>query len=1043
MASQQTYRTLNLAREYANQFAGELAIVLFDMEAHVYEVHHAQEYGTLCASICARVRAKPAMHEVVDATTWHKLVVDVDVDGGMSAVDFLAMVERVANVARDVVASMFFVSLMPDDVRVYDSIYLGEARMGAHIVIQRAVENFNVARAFADVVIAALSASDAKYIDRGFYVRTHNLRILGCSKAGSKRVKKLRATASADADTFVREMGRSLVGGPCAHIECSVAPLRDDASPSDACVSADADLVTSVCALIEAKYPCAFRLRRATAFADGSTTILFNRLARAYCAICERVHENDSSVFVVARAGACNASIMEYCWRDTRSPRKGILLQTTNPQLEQALASQGDTAPTQRSDQYSTIVYDEPCMRPLAGTLSDVDTLYIRAPMKIGKTKALRDAIDELYGRGSQVSAISLDCDCDCDCDEPAPVQQGRAPHIVFVSFRQTFAREIARRFGVRLYSECAGDLIEDRMVVQVESLYRIAPDRYKYCDLLVLDESESIIEQFDSGLSRNMSANYAVFEWLARVAKKCVVMDAFLGDRTLAVLQHIRPSQAQAQARSATLIHNTHQNARDYTYRMTSNRGDWLMMLNANILAHRNGEEPIVVCVNSLQEARTLEALVRKSLNGYNRTIKLYCSDTPRRVRQADFEDVNSSWRDCDVLIYTPTITAGVSFEQIHFSRMFCYFTDKSCTAQTCMQMMGRIRNLSCKEYVVFIASQRGMFPVTRTDLVKQLRIRKGALHGIDFAYDETGLPTLAQTGLTEMRVQNMLERNKSRNNFIAQFVRFVRETGAAVRKLTTQDLEESAEVIKREAIMLAGETAREAVLREHGCAQASMSAERARAIASARDISQEEYDALRMGMNTTCDDMMALRRYELRTTYDVEEITPAFAETFDDKSLAEKYKNLRELCDARDLSELRERELERTAKCAHELDGRSVYEVHRLAQAAAECMGFATPLDMVPHPIAQLTTACARNIERAARLLPQWCANYKLHCDAVNCVNDVQSVCSDVLCEAYGVYLATTNAFCRLTTIDEFELANASASASDRRIKLRPHDE
>ena len=34
------------------------------------------------------------------------------------------------------------------------------------------------------------------------------------------------------------------------------------------------------------------------------------------------------------------------------------------------------------------------------------------------------------------------------------------------------------------------------------------------------------------------------------------------------------------------------------------------------------------------------------------------------------------------DVLIYSPTITAGVSIETEHYDEIFCLFTDKSCNA-------------------------------------------------------------------------------------------------------------------------------------------------------------------------------------------------------------------------------------------------------------------------------------------------------------------------------------------------------------------------
>lgn len=33
-------------------------------------------------------------------------------------------------------------------------------------------------------------------------------------------------------------------------------------------------------------------------------------------------------------------------------------------------------------------------------------------------------------------------------------------------------------------------------------------------------------------------------------------------------------------------------------------------------------------------------------------------------KIKHEDFKDVENAWKDCDVLIYTGTLTAGISFE-------------------------------------------------------------------------------------------------------------------------------------------------------------------------------------------------------------------------------------------------------------------------------------------------------------------------------------------------------------------------------------------
>ena len=42
--------------------------------------------------------------------------------------------------------------------------------------------------------------------------------------------------------------------------------------------------------------------------------------------------------------------------------------------------------------------------------------------------------------------------------------------------------------------------------------------------------------------------------------------------------------------------------------------------------------------------------------------------------IKKEHFKDVEKYWEDCDLLIYTSTLTAGVSFEKVHFDINISY---------------------------------------------------------------------------------------------------------------------------------------------------------------------------------------------------------------------------------------------------------------------------------------------------------------------------------------------------------------------------------
>jgi hypothetical protein len=53
-----------------------------------------------------------------------------------------------------------------------------------------------------------------------------------------------------------------------------------------------------------------------------------------------------------------------------------------------------------------------------------------------------------------------------------------------------------------------------------------------------------------------------------------------------------------------------------------------------------------------------------------------MYNSKTPEEVRTLHFSDPNK-YMLVDVLIYTPTITAGISIEATHYNYLFGLFED------------------------------------------------------------------------------------------------------------------------------------------------------------------------------------------------------------------------------------------------------------------------------------------------------------------------------------------------------------------------------
>ena len=82
------------------------------------------------------------------------------------------------------------------------------------------------------------------------------------------------------------------------------------------------------------------------------------------------------------------------------------------------------------------------------------------------------------------------------------------------------------------------------------------------------------------------------------------------------------------------------------------------------------------------------------------DKAIYFYNGETDDNIKNAHLQDVDAIWSQADVVIYTPTILTGVSFNIVdHFDYIFIYAFPDSCTIRDMWQAAGRVRNFKDKE--------------------------------------------------------------------------------------------------------------------------------------------------------------------------------------------------------------------------------------------------------------------------------------------------------------------------------------------------------
>lgn len=590
----------------------------------------------------------------------------------------------------------------------------------------------------------------AKLIDTGISKTIQNFRILGCMKAGTNRIKEISSSVETACDYGFIQFNKKDINLVSKFSKVS----KSKASAStEQPISAEV-LALSICHMTE-KYP-EFVYRNT----EGNF-INFTRLTSSYCDICERVHNNENSMmgFVIdnklyrrCRRNQCNpdqdmrGSYLEMEFKSSSYDRCKALRQTIEDvdedfePLEPYL--DGDGVRIYNKNKVKSIKSDK------------YDTEFIKAPMKLGKTKTLLEWVMSL----------------------PPDVT------ICILSFRKTFSKQILKMFkgfGFVSYNDFVGEITpkqHKRIIIQIESMHRIRDGVYDY---VILDESESLIGQFANPDMKRKEMAFANFELNIKLCKKVICMDAFMSPRTIETIRNMR------QSKNERISINTHKNATNYNYEIGyCHNYSYHKMLRA-----LDDGKNIVIMANN----RAMLESYRRMLDNDRPGLSMidYTSKTDAGIKNHHMSNVNEHWVNYRVVLYTPTITAGISFEESHFHKVFAIFTNTTCDVLSCMQMMGRIREVIDKDITITLETKYKRCSTTIAGIERDLCLGH---HELLSSVDNLGSPTATlNNGVIEyiyntnssaykMWLLNEKEKNNSKRYFAQHLIECIKQTGASI---------------------------------------------------------------------------------------------------------------------------------------------------------------------------------------------------------------------------------------------------------------------
>jgi hypothetical protein len=741
-----------------------------------------------------------------------------------------------------------------------------------HIIIHNYYVDNNIeAKKFTMRVYENLPERIQKYIDVGVNKQIQNFRLLGCSKVEANfRYKKLSEGIfhskyiDLNYDDFIitrfEESNNILPKIVKDELHTGLKSIQKPIPDHD---------IDYIINWLESNHIIDDHILRGV----NNNIMSFNRIKNnKNCRICNRIHENDNSLFIKMQKNRDKISLIEYCHRSPNSYNTLItdlknnneandtINESKKPYLQILIDRVYSNIQSEQNGYNNDVIYKEYSEPFMEKYEIGPNTLCIKAQMGCGKTKALRDYLNDYFD------------------DDILPYC------IRFLTFRQTFAKSLLENFSdFTIYSDIIGDINQythGRVIIQVESLHRLVLNNTcDPIDLLILDEVESILSQFNSGLHQQFNSAFAIFQWMLLTAKKVICIDANLCDRTINVLKRMRPNH------DIHLYHNKYNRESDNVYKITNNHYDWVSQM---ILLLSN-DKKIVLPTNSLLEAKIYKQIIEDSFP--NKKIQLYSSETLMSEKNEHFSNVSHYWAQLDVLIYTPTCSAGISFELEHFDYVFAHMTDASCDVETCRQMLMRVRNISSKMYYIYFppySSNLGNYPITIEDIIHELKFKKNEMlknyggGNIQFEYTISGEIIFFKTNYFYLWLENVRIENLSKNNFVERFIQFSVDCGAIIEVLPSN--------AEKDCIVNYSQTKKDI---KHLIADN---------IANAKDISQEQQLDIQTRkqsqLDVSVEELQSSLKYFIKDIYNIKYVDRDFVLIYNNESVKKVFKYLSKIC-------------------------------------------------------------------------------------------------------------------------------------------------
>ena len=400
------------------------------------------------------------------------------------------------------------------------------------------------------------------------------------------------------------------------------------------------------------------------------------------CPLANRVHRHNTSYFTynyethTLRYGCFNENCVKVptsiYWK-VRTPKDALkLLSLDNNHLRTRITLHCCKNIIKWNEEYNATE-----MRPYP----QVPLLVIRAGMGVGKTK-------ELNTHYIPENCILPKTKC------------------LFITYQQVLAKKYASelsRYGFVNYLDLRSEynITYNKVIICLDSLWRVQVTNFDY---IFVDEALSVLLHFNSQYIKSSNMLCLQFEYLLLQAKHIIFLDAAIDNfMTYDLIEYL----AQKRNISPYYIQNTHIRIPEI---ITQRR-------QAKLILNTEGKQTSAFKIRIFKHVVSLlktkqKLVVSSSTKSFTEELHKYITSHSHDIRMMVYNRDNSNdittndWKNLDILIYSPTISAGISFEELHFDELISFIENSFYTPpiDIVLQQLFRVRALNTGQMTLFV---------------------------------------------------------------------------------------------------------------------------------------------------------------------------------------------------------------------------------------------------------------------------------------------------------------------------------------------------